>query len=236
MKYLKTEAHLGDADSADDARPSSERLEMQANELRGQIETYTGINDQQACLKATMELGYTLLDLDQQSEAWSLVRPALDQAISKQLWTQAVEACDILFQTDQTDAIKALAQGIWLGVTFPIDVELSIAMLQHLVDETPDNSDGAAVAAATASYLVDMRCSDDEKENLGFFTTQLMGQVARRHSQVDEQEVFDFWVEQLELNNPEKFLPRLAQVLDLLVNSDWWFDRDTLRALIPDSA
>ncbi len=233
MKYLKTETHLGDADSAEDARPSSERLELQANELRDQIETFTGLHDQQARLKAIMELGYTLLDLEQADEAWALVRPALDQAIDGQFWTQAVEACDILFQTDQDESIKALAQGIWLGVTFPIDAELSVAMLQHLIDETPDNSDGAAVAAAAASYIVDMRCEGDEKENLRFFTNQLMGQVARRHSQVDEQDVFDFWVEQLELNDPGKFLPRLAQVLDLLVNDDWWFDRDNLRAQLP---
>jgi len=235
MKYLKTEAYLGDADSSDDARPSSERLTIQAEELRGQIEIFAGINDQQALLKATMELGYTLLDLEQKEQASTLIRNALDQAIAAQLWTFAVEACDILFQADQTDAIKALAHGIWLGVTFPVDPELSVAMLQHLIDETPDNSDGAAVAAATAIYIVDMRCDEQDKESLLFFTNQLLGQVARRHSQVDEQEVFDFWVEQLELNDPGKFLPRLAQVLDLLVNGEWWFDKDNLRALIPDS-
>ena len=80
-------------------------------------------------------------------------------------------------------------------------------MLQHLVDESPDRSDGAAVAAATACYLVDMRAADEQREELQFFTNQLLGQVARRHSQVEEQEIFDFWVQQLELNDPENFSP-----------------------------
>ena len=234
MKYLKTESHLGDADSAEDARPSSERLELQANKLRQTIEELSDSQELKARLEATMELGYTLLDLDQHQEAANLMRQALGEAVDGRHWIHAVEACDILFQSDQEDAIQALAHGIWLGVTFPIDAELSVAMLQHLIDETPDNSDGAAVAAATALYIVDLRAEGDEQESLRFFSNQLLGQVARRHSQVDEQEVFDFWVEQLELNDPGKFLPRLAQVLDHLVGGDWWFDRDQLRDLIPD--
>ncbi|MES9888231.1 MAG: hypothetical protein ABW140_15605, partial [Candidatus Sedimenticola sp. 6PFRAG1] len=65
---------------------------------------------------------------------------------------------------------------------------------------------------------------------------QLLGQVARKHSQVEEQEIFDFWMEQLELKDPAKFLPRLAKVLDVLSNGNWWYDRDTLRGKIPEEA
>ena len=64
---------------------------------------------------------------------------------------------------------------------------------------------------------------------------QLLGQVARRHSQVEEQDIFDFWVERMELNDPGQFLPRLAKVLDVIVDGDWWFDRDALRAKIPST-
>jgi hypothetical protein len=53
---------------------------------------------------------------------------------------------------------------------------------------------------------------------------------------VEEQEIFDFWVERMELDEPAKFLPRLAKVLDVIVESDWWFDRDQLRDKIPDHA
>jgi len=60
--------------------------------------------------------------------------------------------------------------------------------------------------------------------------------VARRHSQVEEQEIFDFWVQQLELDDPEKFLPRLARVLDIMTGGQWWFDRDALRNRIPEES
>lgn len=130
----------------------------------------------------------------------------------------------------------ALAHGIWLGVTYPIDPELSVAMLQHLVEETPPDSDGAAVAAAVAAYLVDLRAEGQQREELQFFTNQLMGTVARRHTNgaCDSQELFDIWVERLELNDPGKFLPRLSKIIDVLVpEGQWWFDRDALREKIP---
>ncbi len=236
MKYLQSEAFIGDNESAEDAIKSSKLLELRLDEKQQQLMALPADAPAEKRLELQLEAGYLLLDLDRRDEAWEMTRKLLDQAIEQAFWLLAVEACDILFQADRTDSIKALAQGIWLGVTFPIDPELSVAMLQHLIDETPDTSDGAAVAAATACYVVDIRAQDQQREELKFFTNQLLGQVARRHSNVDEQEVFDFWVERMELDDPAKFLPRLAKVLDIMVDGDWWFERDHLRAQIPSGS
>ena len=234
MKYLESESFIGDNECADDAIKSSKLLEIKLDEKREALADLPADAALDKRLELSLESGYILLDLDRRNEAWDLAKDALDQALAASLWLRAVEACDILYQAEQTDSIKALAHGIWLGVTFPIDPELSVAMLQHLIDETPDKSDGAAVAAVTACYLVDIRAEGPERDDLKFFTNQLLGQVARRHSEVDEQEVFDFWVERMELDDPAKFLPRLAKVLEVVVDNDWWFDRDSLRARIPE--
>lgn len=236
MKYLESEAFIGDNECSEDAIQSSKLLEIRLDEKQEEL---AGLNQDAPLdkrLELEMESCYILLDLDRSDEAWNKARPLLDQALEEQLWLRAVEACDVLYQAEQPDSIKALAQGIWLGVTFPIDPELSVAMLQHLIDETPDTSDGAAVAAVSACYLVDVRAEGPDREDLKFFTNQLLGQVARRHSQVEEQEIFDFWVERMELDDPAKFLPRLAKVLDVIVEDGWWFDREALRALIPAEA
>jgi hypothetical protein len=233
MKYLKNEFQIGDREGTEDETASTQHLEAKLLDVQTTIENLPADASTTEKLKPTLDSCYLLLDLERKDEAWNLARESFDQALAEQLWTQAVEACDVMYQADLANSIQALAHGIWLGVTFPIEPELSVAMLQHLVDETPDNSDGAAVAAATACYLVDLRAEGDDLEELQFFTRQLMGQVAKRHSQVDDKEIFDFWVERLELNDPGKFLPRLASVLDLLTNSDWWYDRDRLRDLIP---
>jgi hypothetical protein len=66
-----------------------------------------------------------------------------------------------------------------------------------------------------------------------FFATQLLGEVARRHSGVDGQESFDFWMQRLELREPDKFLVRLRNVVDVLVQDDWWFDREALQTRLP---
>ena len=91
----------------------------------------------------------------------------------------------------------------------------------------------ATVAAATACYVVDLRAEGKQREDLLFFTNQILGQVARKHSQVEEQEIFDFWVQQLELDDPQKFLPRLSKVLEVLIGDSWWYDRSELREKIP---
>ena len=233
MKYLESETYIGDNECSEDAVKSSKLLEVRLDEKREELASLGQDETAGKRLTLKMECGYILLDLDRREEAWQLAREAFHEALAETLWLSAVEACDILYQAEQDDAIKALAHGIWLGVTFPVDPELSVAMLQHLIDETPDKSDGAAVAAAVACYIVDLRAQGQAREDLRFFTNQLLGQVARRHSQVEEQEIFDFWVERMELDDPGKFLPRLAKILDLLVSDDWWFDREALRNKIP---
>jgi len=236
MKYLKNEFRIGDAEGGEDAAISTQHLESKLMQLQDEIDKLSADTDSSQQLKLILDQCYLLLDLERQKEAWDMAKAVLKQALAEQLWTQAVEACDIMFQSDNQESIQALAHGIWLAVTFPIDPELSVAVLQHLIDETPDNSDGAAVAAATACYLVDLRAKGEQHEDLHFFTTQLLGQVAKRHSQVEDKEIFDFWVERLELNEPGKFLPRLAQILDTLTEGSWWYDRDQLRNLIPEEA
>jgi hypothetical protein len=122
-----------------------------------------------------------------------------------------------------------------LAVTFPVDAELTVAMLQHIIDETPEDSDGAAVAAATASYIVDMRSAEGkQRDNLMLFTNHMLGTVARRHGDVSKQEQFDYWMEKLELNDPAKFLARLRNIVDVLVQDDWWVDREAIWASLPD--
>lgn len=232
MKYLNNEFHIGDRDDAEDGVQSTQHLEANLLNIQDEIENLPADAPITQRLKLTLDSCYLLLDLERKDEAWNIARDCLNKTLSERLWTQAVESCDVMFQANLQDSLQALAHGIWLGVTFPIEPELSVAMLQHLVDETPDNSDGAAVAAATACYLVDLRAGKDQEE-LRFYARQLLGQVAKRHSQVDDKEIFDFWVERLELNDPDKFLPRLAKILDVLNDGNWWYDRDQLRELIP---
>ncbi|EDN65719.1 conserved hypothetical protein [Beggiatoa sp. PS] len=139
-----------------------------------------------------------------------------------------------MFEAEQPDSLVALGHAVWLAVTFPIDPELTAVMLEHIVDETPDDSDGAAVAAVTAHYIIDLRAKGEDRENLLFFANQLLGTISRRHSNIETQADFEAWFKKLELDSPTDFLGRLAQVINIMVQDNWWVDRDALRAKLPD--
>lgn len=180
-----------------------------------------------------LQMARTLVGLERGEEAWALGREVLDVFVANEDFESAADTCDVLFQADQPQSLSALGQGIWLAVTYPIDPDLSVELLTHVVDETPNDADGAAVAATTALFLADMRAEGSQRENLMFFATQILGNVARRHSGVDTQEAFDYWMAKLELKEPEKFLVRLRNVVDVLVQDDWWFDREALQRKLP---
>jgi len=181
-----------------------------------------------------LDIAEILNALERKKEAWEIAREAFVTAMQQESWQDAVEACNVLYQTGQQDSIAVLGMGIWLAVTFPVDPELTVAMLIHLVDETPDASDGAAVAAITARYVVDLRADDDKHESQCFLVDNLIAMVAKRHSNVQDQNAMNSWLDRLELRDPAVFLPRMAMVVNAIVGDKWWFDRDELRAKLPD--
>jgi len=67
----------------------------------------------------------------------------------------------------------------------PVDPELSVALLQHVVDENAARRDGAAVAQSRLTTFVDLARQGRSGEHLLIYTNQLLATVARRHSGVE---------------------------------------------------
>ena len=233
LKYIKEDPAVGNADSSEDAKESTGMLERLVAGLHEQL---AGLSPQAETLRRAdllLQLGRALVRLEKRPEAWAAAREAFDLYLAEQAWEGAAQACDILFLSDQPQSLAALGQGIWLAVTYPVDPELSVALLQHVVDETPPDADGAAVAAVMAYYLADLRAREPQREHLLIYANQVLATVARRHSGVEGQQDFNQWIEDMELNDPARFLPRLRNIVDVLVQDDWWFDREALQAALP---
>ena len=213
-----------------DGLSDSERIALQKH-LDEKIHELNALKNATPLGRARMQLDIAeiLINLEQKPEAWDFAREAFEVALKNDAWQDAVEACNVLYQTEQDDSIAALGMGVWLAVSFPVDPELTLAMLLHIVDETPHNSDGAALAAVTARYVIDLRAEDDSHESQGFLANNLIAMVAERHSNVRDQAALDKWLDRLELRNPQVFLPRLGQVVDIMVGNNWWFERNELR-------
>ena len=233
LKYIKEDPGVGNADDSTDAKESTGMLERLVADLRGQLEALSAGAEALRRADLQLQLGRALVRLEKRPEAWAAAREAFDLYMAEQAWEGAAQACDILFLAEQPQSLAALGQGIWLAVTYPVDPELSVALLQHVVEETPPDADGAAVAAVTAYYLADLRARDPQREHLLLYANQVLATVARRHSGVDGQPSFNKWIGDMELNDPALFLPRLRNVVDVLVQDDWWFDRDALQAALP---
>ena len=233
MPRLLDTDHLTDtaADSVAIGLGQLAQAETRLGELRDRLRALSeGVGPHQ---RATLqlEIARTLQVLGRGAEAWPIGRIAFDAFAAAEDWMNAADACDVLYQSDQAGSLAALGQGIWIGVTFPIDPEISIHLLSHVVEDTPDDADGAAVAAATAAFLADLRAPEGpDRDRLVFFANQLLGQVARRHGRVADQDAFEGWVRRLELDEPERFLVRLRNVVDVLVQDDWWIDRDAIQS------
>jgi hypothetical protein len=183
--------------------------------------------------RALMDVAEPRLGLGQGADAWMHAREAFSVFVDYECWQDAVEAADILYQCDQPDSIVALGQGIWLAVTYPVKAQSTVTLLNHVIDETPDDSDGAAVAAMAAHYIVDLRTEGEEKTSLSFLTTQMIARVAKRHRGIEDQETLNVWIEMLQLNDIPELLKRLATIVDVMVGDKWWFDREELRARLP---
>jgi hypothetical protein len=210
-----------------------EQFEQQLDEKNMELALYSGA-DSLTRARLELDIAEILIWLERKKEAWDIARRAFDAALKKEAWQDAVEACNVLYQAGQTESIPALGMGVWLAVTFPVAPELTYAMLDHVVTETPDHADGAALAAITARYVIDLRANDEEHGDWALLANNLIARVAERHSKVGDQRALDAWMDRLGLRDPKVFLPRLGQVVNAIVGEDWWFDRDLLRSKLPD--
>jgi len=183
--------------------------------------------------RALLDVAEPLLGLGQSADAWMHAREAFSVFVDYEHWQDAVEAADILYQCEQPDSIIALGHGIWLAVTYPVRAQSTVTLLNYVIDETPNDSDGAAVAAMAAHYIAGLRSDGEEKDSLTFLTTQMIARVAKRQRGIEDQETLNIWIDMKQLNDIPELFKRLATVVDVMVGDKWWFDRDALRAKLP---
>ena len=215
--------------SGDERQELAEKLSTYQDKLKS---LPTDASDLDRAL-VQLDISELLLALDEKEHAWNEARSTFNVFIEHEEWQHAVEACNVMYQTEQPASIVSLGHGIWLAVTYPISADTSVAMLNHIVDETPADSDGAAVAAMVGYYIADIRATDEEHDSMTFLAKTILGNVAKRHSNVQTQKEMDAWMFKLELKEPEIFLPRLSLVINSIVEENWWFDRDDLRSRLP---
>ena len=173
----------------EDGLSENERVALVGHLNEKQFELSSLINATPlARVRMQLDIAEILVALERKPDAWTVAREAFNTALNHESWQDAVEACNVLYQCEQADSIAVLGMGVWLAISFPVDPELTLAMLLHIVDETPNNSDGAALAAVAARYVIDLRADDEQHASQGFLADNLIARVAERHSNVRDQD------------------------------------------------
>ncbi len=152
------------------------------------------------------EIADIMLELEEpgmREAAWGMTRESFEIFRDHEQWEEAVRCCDVLYRCDLPASVPALGNGLWLAVTYPIDPQLTIIMLNHLIDATPPQADGAAVAAAVAHYIADLRLEGEKRDSVMFLTSAMLAKVAERHSNVNSQEAMNLWLNRLRFAQPE---------------------------------
>ena len=201
------------------------RLTLEAESKRPEITDSRRIDVQS-------ELAGTLLGLGDMAGAFEQAREVLDGCVAAARHEDAARACEIMYLSEQGDAMQALGHGLWLALAFPVDPYLTWEMLCHLVEETPPDSDGAAVAAMLACFVMEKRAADADRDRLVFLARQQVGEVAKRHRGIVDDEATEIWVQMYDLDDVDLLLERMASILEA-ITPVWWFDRDELRARFP---
>lgn len=233
MSDRTTDADAAPAIKAIDQTASIDEIRQALAAARRRLVTMPDDGDPVDRARALMDVAEPLLGIGQPADAWTHAREAFSVFVDYERWQEAVEAADILYQCEQPESIAALGQGIWLAVTYPVKAQSTVTLLNAVIDETPDDSDGAAVAAMAAHYIADLRTKGEEKASLIFLTTQMIARVAKRHRGIEDQQTLDTWIAMYRLNEVPELLKRLGLIVDVLVGDKWWFDRDELRARLP---
>ena len=235
MNYLNRHYFDLGADSQEDAKVSVEAIKQKLEMLNSEI---ANIDDQSSLelAKKVQQQAELYQQLDETDRAWQLARQTIDRFVEKESWESAVLSCEIMYRSNHEDALIALGHALWLSITYPVDASLTLAQLQYVIDETPSDSDGAAVAAAVAGYVAEIRTQLDHSNDITLAVGQMMHDVSRRHGQVTNEDEFKAWVQRLELDRPEKFLIRMRNIIDVLVQDQWWIDRHALQSKLPENS
>lgn len=201
---------------------------LQRRRLQLEAELEDAAPDGAGRRQAQLELARVLLELQQGEAAFAQARAMLEPALAAADYEAAAAACQAMYRSGRPDSIVALGHGIWLAVACPVDPDLSLQLLRSLVEETPPDADGAAVAAMLGYFLMERRAREPERERLVFLARQLVAEVAGRHRGITGEEAIGVWVRMHELDDVDLLLERMGRVLDAITPS-WWFDRDALR-------
>ena len=117
-----------------DAKESREFLAAKVVELTEKLEKLPAVVEPMERARLLLDLANAELGMTQMSDVWNHAKAAFDVCVAQEEWQLAIEACDMLYQTELPSSIVALGHGVWLSVNYPVEPEYRINMLNNVIN------------------------------------------------------------------------------------------------------
>jgi tetratricopeptide (TPR) repeat protein len=128
----------------------------------------------------------------------------------------------------ESNNIVYLAQTVWLSLKIHTPLEDTIQRMVYLYQQVSQGDELQALLATTAQFFCQIHGEGHPQlEELQQLSSKMLIAAAGAQG-IETQEAFDAWIIQQQLNNPEFFLPRLSQCLEVIVGDGWLFEREGL--------
>ena len=165
MKNFTDQGQL-DADSAEDVEVSVERLEQQLVAAQDRLRELASNASAREIAELQISIGGTLVDLQRGEEGFEISRQAFDNFCQEKLWDGAVQACDVMFQADQSESLaEELLAVYFLEARKELLIEwLDTLGIEHdegsLKDDEPKQPSKKKLGDAVKSF----RAIDDDSD------------------------------------------------------------------------
>ncbi|MBF0284751.1 MAG: hypothetical protein HQL51_09860 [Magnetococcales bacterium] len=167
-----------------------------------------------------------------EEEDWELNREELKRHNQAHKWGEVLRVLYYLSNKDgHPDVHKALAQAAWMALKWDAPTPEATVILYNLLVTIGPRHRAAGALSSLANLLVKLRGPRHADPELAHAQALQMLRFTSNAQGVepDNQEAFLQWVADHQLNDPEVIIPPVFELIDALVQGDWWIDREAVQ-------
>ncbi|MBF0138103.1 MAG: hypothetical protein H7833_08975 [Magnetococcus sp. DMHC-1] len=125
---------------------------------------------------------------------------------------------------------KAVAQRAWVALKSDVPAIAVVTALREVVMTIGPQHELAGPMGALAYFLARHRKGNEPEREFAVAQAQQMLHLICEFQKVPEgNQAFKDWVNANRLENPDYYLPKVIDGLEVMVLGDWWFDRQALQ-------
>ncbi len=163
-------------------------------------------------------------------DSWLVLRRELLDAAAEGLWDEVFRRLrNISSKRSHPEFRKAFAQQVWVALKADISTAEVVETLKEWVIMLGPSHELSGAIAVLAYQIAGKRSEHTPDNGFSMVQAQQLLNLVCQAAGVEREEGFNQWVAANSLDDPDAYLPRIMEGLEMMVLGDWWFDRDALQ-------